>query len=207
MRTFDERTERNLKTLLPAAQDKARDFMEALEAAGIHAKIISGTRTSAEQNALYAQGRTTPGKIVTNARAGFSNHNFGVAWDIGIFTEDGKYLDESPLYKKAGAIGKKLGLEWGGDWKGIVDEPHFQVPTGLTLAQMRQRVADGIPILPEPAKPQGWSVVGPDGAEILEGMPVIEGKVYAPVRAIAEALGASVTADSAARVVRLVRGD
>jgi peptidoglycan L-alanyl-D-glutamate endopeptidase CwlK len=142
MTTFDPRTETNIKTLLPAAQEKAREFMAACLAAGITLKIIGGTRTYDEQNALYEQGRTTSGSIVTNARGGYSWHNFGIAWDIGIFV-DSKYLDESPLYAKAGAIGKSLGLEWGGDWTTIQDEPHFQLKLGMTLAECRERVANG----------------------------------------------------------------
>lgn len=55
----------------------------------------SGLRTYEEQNALYAQGRTAPGNKVTNAKGGFSNHNFGIAFDIGIF-EGAKYLGDSP---------------------------------------------------------------------------------------------------------------
>jgi peptidoglycan L-alanyl-D-glutamate endopeptidase CwlK len=77
---------------------------------------------------------------VTRARAGYSNHNFGVAWDIGLF-KDGKYLEESPLYRECGEIGKSLGLEWGGDWKSIQDEPHFEVRTGLTMAEKRARIS------------------------------------------------------------------
>ena len=88
--------------------------------------MISGTRTYGEQNALYEQGRSKAGRIVTNARGGYSNHNFGVAFDIGVF-EGGRYLDESPAYKAVGALGIKLGLEWGGNWKTIQDEPHFQL--------------------------------------------------------------------------------
>ena len=142
MTTFDPRSEANIKTLVPAAQAKAREFMAACLAAGISLKIIGGTRTYEEQNALYEQGRTKSGPIVTNARGGYSWHNFGIAWDIGIF-QSGRYLDESPLYAKAGAIGKSLGLEWGGDWKSIQDEPHFQIKLGLTLADCRERVAKG----------------------------------------------------------------
>lgn len=87
---------------------------------------MSGTRTFAEQDALFRQGRDLPGKKVTNARGGQSNHNFGVAWDIGVF-QNGQYLDESPLYHQVGNTGKGLGLEWGGDWTSFPDEPHFQV--------------------------------------------------------------------------------
>ena len=89
-------------------------------------KIISATRTFAQQDELFSHGRTKPGPKVTNARGGQSNHNFGVAWDIGIFL-NGAYQPESPLYSKVGAIGKRMGLEWGGDWSSFPDEPHFQV--------------------------------------------------------------------------------
>ena len=121
----DERSERNIATLLPQAQPIARALIESAAAIGIAIKIISGTRTFAEQDALYEQGRTKSGRIVTNARGGYSNHNFGIAFDIGVF-EGGRYLDESPAYKAVGALGMKLGLEWGGNWKTIQDEPHFQ---------------------------------------------------------------------------------
>jgi hypothetical protein len=65
-------------------------------------------------------------RIVTNARGGFSNHNFGIAFDVGVF-EGASYLGESPKYKAVGALGMDLGLEWGGNWKTFVDEPHFQL--------------------------------------------------------------------------------
>lgn len=148
--TFDDRTEKNIATLHPKAQEAARKFMAAilpeLERQGYTARIISGTRSYAEQDALYAKGRTTPGPRVTNARGGYSNHNFGIAWDIGIF--QGKvYLGESPLYLACGAIGRAQGLEWGGDWKSFPDTPHYQVKTGKTMAELRALVARKEPIL------------------------------------------------------------
>lgn len=146
---FDERTERNIATLMAPAQKLARLFMEAAIAVmtphGISIKIISGTRTYAEQDALYAQGRTAPGPKITNARGGFSNHNFGIAFDIGLF-QGSTYLEESKHYATLGPIGERLGLEWGGRWKSITDEPHYQLRTGMTLAEMRARVAAGKPI-------------------------------------------------------------
>jgi peptidoglycan L-alanyl-D-glutamate endopeptidase CwlK len=93
---------------------------------GITIKVISGLRTFEEQDALYAQGRTAPGPKVTNAKGGQSNHNYGIAFDVGVF-EGTKYLPESPKYKAVGALGTELGLEWGGSWKTIVDQPHFQL--------------------------------------------------------------------------------
>ena len=148
MPQFDTRSEKNIQTLVPKAQDRARAFLQAVRAADINAKIIDGSRTFAEQDALFAQGRTKPGKIVTKARGGFSNHNFGVARDIGIF-EGTKFLDDSMLYDKAGEIGMSLGLEWGGKFKSIIDKPHFQCKTGQTLAQLRQlkKAGQSIPVL------------------------------------------------------------
>ena len=147
--TLDERSEKNISTLHPKVQEIARKFMvvaiPTMAAKSVVIKIISGTRTYAEQDALYARGRTAPGPRVTNARGGYSNHNFGIAWDIGLF-RGGKYLEDSPLYRECGEIGRSLGLEWGGDWKSFPDEPHFQMKTGLTLGQMRIRIAAGADI-------------------------------------------------------------
>lgn len=148
MPQFDARSEKNIKTLVPKAQEKARAFLQGVRDAGINAKIIDGSRTFAEQDELFAIGRTKPGHIVTNARGGFSNHNFGVAWDIGIF--DGtRFITESPLYDNAGKIGKSLGLEWGGDFNSITDKPHFQCKTGKTMAELRKLKKEGkeIPVL------------------------------------------------------------
>jgi peptidoglycan L-alanyl-D-glutamate endopeptidase CwlK len=126
IQTVDERSEKTIATLLPQVQPYARALVLKAAKAGITIKVISGLRAYEEQNDLYEQGRSKPGKIVTNARGGYSNHNFGIAFDVGVF-EGTKYLDESPKYKAVGALGIELGLEWGGNWKSIQDEPHFQL--------------------------------------------------------------------------------
>ena len=149
----DERSERNIATLLPEVQPMARALVQKAAATGITIKVLSGSRTYAQQDALYAQGRTAPGRKVTNARAGYSNHNFGIAFDIGVFSGS-RYLPESPKYKAVGALGVDLGLEWGGNWTSIVDQPHFQLrpvwSEHLTeremLAELRRRGADGEPV-------------------------------------------------------------
>ena len=138
---FDTRSESNIATLVPRAQKQARAFLQAALDAGLRVRIIDGSRSFAAQDALYAKGRNgKPGPVVTNARGGFSNHNFGIAWDIGVFDADGKYLPESADYRKAGAVGRTLGLEWGGDWGNIVDLPHFQCVSALSIAKMRALV-------------------------------------------------------------------
>jgi peptidoglycan L-alanyl-D-glutamate endopeptidase CwlK len=142
----DPRSAAAIATLLPAAQRAARGLLAALNdgrlGPGVVAKIICGTRTYAEQAALYQQGRGAPGPIVTDAPPGYSNHNFGIAFDIGLF-RDGAYLADSPLYAVAGETGRALGLEWGGDWTSFPDEPHYQLRTPYTLANARTRVAAG----------------------------------------------------------------
>jgi peptidoglycan L-alanyl-D-glutamate endopeptidase CwlK len=143
---IDPRSAAAIATLLPAAQRAARALLAAANdgqlGAGIVVKIICGTRTYAEQTALYAQGRTAPGPIVTDAPAGYSNHNFGIAFDVGIFNGD-VYLDDSPLYAKVGALGRAQGLDWGGDWTTFTDEPHFQLRWSGSLAEARALVALG----------------------------------------------------------------
>lgn len=125
--TFDARSEGNIRSLQLVAQPLARRSLKAFKAAGLDARIISGTRDYEEQNALFRQGRFgNPGKKVTNARGGQSWHNFGLAWDIGLFA-GGKYETDDKKYKAAAAHGKVAGLEWGGDWKSFPDVPHYQV--------------------------------------------------------------------------------
>lgn len=122
----DARSEKTIATLLPEVQPFARALVHKASANGVTIKILSGLRTYEEQEALYAQGRSAPGNKVTNARGGYSNHNFGIAFDIGVF-EGAKYLADSPKYKAVGVLGMELGMEWGGNWKTIVDQPHFQL--------------------------------------------------------------------------------
>lgn len=127
---YDDRTESNLSTLIPAAQKAARQWLQKVMAwaneNGLKVQIICGTRTYAEQDALYAQGRTTRGQKVTNARGGYSLHNFGLAFDLGIF-RGGKYLESDSEYRRLHTeCGHPQGYTWGGNWKSIVDCPHYQ---------------------------------------------------------------------------------
>lgn len=148
--TFDSRTESNIATLLPDAQRAARRFLVAAKPFQYQVKILSGTRTYAEQTKLYNQGRNgNPGARVTNAPAGRSNHNFGIAFDVGVF--DGKqYLTgrtaaESRAYADLRKLTKKATpeLDWGGDWKSIKDQPHYELRTNKSTAQVRALLEKG----------------------------------------------------------------
>jgi peptidoglycan L-alanyl-D-glutamate endopeptidase CwlK len=98
---------------------------------------------------LYAQGRTAPGNIVTNAQGGQSNHNFGLAWDIGLFDAgrslSGATLTELRAYETIAAIVDRANLVWGGDWTTFVDRPHYQVKTGRETFQVRALFEAGLP--------------------------------------------------------------
>lgn len=145
---FDARSERCIRTLHPKAQRAAREFLTAVRNTGVDARIISGTRTYAEQDALYKRGRfgdTSP--RVTNAKAGQSNHNFGIAWDIGIFAA-GKYLTTKTPYKQAAAF-RPAFVEWGGDWTTFPDLPHYQLSVGgASIAVICASFESGEPFIP-----------------------------------------------------------
>ncbi len=153
---LDKRTLANLRTLEPKAQEVFLPFIRRAQAIaatmGADYIAISGTRNEAQQNALYAKGRSVPGHVVTNAKYGFSNHNFGIALDFGVFS-GGKYLDNaSPrraaeIHKAIGSLARKYGIEWGGDWTGFQDPPHYEVESPLTMAQKRVRLRNGTTIL------------------------------------------------------------
>lgn len=94
-------------------------------------------RTIEEQNVLYAQGRTRPGAIVTNAKGGDSIHNYRCAFDIAFKNVKGQVSYNPTLFTQLAPIGRKIGLEWGGDWITFPDKPHFQYTQGLTLADFK----------------------------------------------------------------------
>ena len=107
---------------------------------GIYLIITEGFRTKEYQDALYAKGRTAPGKVVTNAKGSTysSQHMWGIAFDIAI--NDSKLLYDSVMIKKVANIAKskKVGLKWGGDWKSIVDTPHFYLGKwGSTTSKLK----------------------------------------------------------------------
>ncbi len=135
---FDERSEKNLATIIPQAQVAVRKWLALAvveaEKHGVSVKLIDGTRSYAEQNKLYAKRPK-----VTNARGGYSWHNFGLAVDFGVFRRK-EYLAESNMYTVLGALARKVdGLEWGGDWTSFKDYPHIQLRMFATTAAARAK--------------------------------------------------------------------
>ncbi len=128
---MDARSEQTLALVVPALKAAVEAAAAALEAQGTFLCVYQGLRTAAQQNALYAQGRTAPGHIVTNAKAGQSNHNYGLAVDVVPYLSgDGGELNwnvSSPQFQAMVMELKAQGLEYGGDWVNFPDNDHFQI--------------------------------------------------------------------------------
>lgn len=133
---------RRIEDLAPAVQQRAKALVNAAKDAGIDLLITSTYRSNEEQAALYAQGRTKPGAIVTNARPGDSYHNWRCAFDV-VPLRNGKPVwgttgPDGELWRKVGELGESAGLEWAGRWGSKFREyPHFQYTGGLTLADIK----------------------------------------------------------------------
>lgn len=140
---------RDMTQLHPLLQIKAAQLKEACQKQGISIQFSECLRTTQEQDALYAQGRTAPGSIVTNAKGSTysSQHQWGIAIDFYLDMDingDGNKKDDAfnnstGLFDRVGAIAKSIGLGWGGDWTSIKDRPHLYLPDwGSTTSRLRQ---------------------------------------------------------------------
>lgn len=126
---------RLLTELDPKVQVLANSAIEECTQAGLHLLVTCTYRSGDEQTALYAQGRTKPGPIVTNAKAGQSMHQYRVALDLYPLV-NGKpdFSGSAPEWQRIGAIFEKHGFEWAFHWKTFKEEPHFQYTGGHSLA-------------------------------------------------------------------------
>lgn len=125
-----------LELLHPRVKLKGQQHCQLAALKGIDLEISQGLRTWPEQAALYAQGRTTPGLIVTHAKPGQSYHQFGLAYDIALVTAGGlDWSGTDELWVEAIALGQSLGLTAGAEWHGVQqDRPHFQLTGGFGVS-------------------------------------------------------------------------
>ena len=133
---------RSLSELHPVCKEKAEKFLSLAKDNGIDLLVTSTYRDNESQAALFAQGRTKPGMIVTNARPGQSWHNWRCAFDV-VPIRNGKPVwnttgPDGDLWRKVGEFGESVGFEWAGRWTGKLREfAHFQYTGGLTLADLQ----------------------------------------------------------------------
>lgn len=150
----DNITALRIKKLHPKIRDDVKFLIELAEEnlpPYIAVRIVQGLRTIEQQNALYAQGRTKPGKIVTNARGGSSYHNYGLAMDFAILVDEDKDGDFDILswdikkdndkdgiadWLEVVNVFEKAGWQWGGKWSSIKDFPHLQKTFGYTWREL-----------------------------------------------------------------------
>lgn len=211
-----------LARLHPVVLAGAEVLIQRSYARGVAIVITQGMRSIAEQNELYAQGRTKKGPIVTHARGGSSYHNYGLAIDFALLLPDGTRVswdmkrdgdsDKTADWLEVVEEAKKLGFEWGGDWTSFKDYSHLQISFGLTTSQLR---AGSKPTADQVQKAYARINGGEDvnkevevtvtlnGVKLTEGV-LDNGTTFAPVRTVAEALGAKVTYDPGKKTVNIV---
>ena len=122
----------------PQLAERATAVLERARREGMDMRVVDGFRSVAAQDTLYAQGRTTPGNIVTNARGGSSWHNYGLAADIAFNNANGQPAwPDNGNWARYGEIAVDQGLEWGGNWQGLQDRPHVEYHPGLETGAAR----------------------------------------------------------------------
>lgn len=144
----DKMSEIRVAVLHPKIRTEVKALIEKAElffSPTIAIRVVQGLRTIDEQNALYAQGRTKPGNIVTKAKGGQSYHNFGLAFDFCLlYDKDDNGTFETVSWQQAADLDKdgiadwnevvnvfvKAGYEWGGAWSSIKDAPHLEKTFG-----------------------------------------------------------------------------
>ena len=150
----DPVTSARIELLHPNIREEVRRLIVEAESNLVPSRavrIVQGLRTFEEQAALYAQGRTKPGPIVTNAVAGSSYHQYGLAIDFAILVDkDGNGVydelswdikadndkDGTADWLEVVKVFEKAGYEWGGKWSSIKDYPHLQKKFGYTWRQL-----------------------------------------------------------------------
>ncbi len=141
-KTWDKVTDRNIDKLHPAIQDKFRDAINELARMGVNVRLYSGFRSFAEQHNLWKKGRIDAGSKVTNAKAGQSYHNYGLAGDV-VEIKNGRAIWDAASYRKIAPVFKKYGFTWGGDWKSFKDMPHFQMSFGRKTSELKHMSKNG----------------------------------------------------------------
>ena len=134
--TDNDRTK--LKELHPLVAHKIKKTLIQAKKEGLNVGLHMGLRSFEYQAQLYAKGRNKAGKVidkkkvVTNAKAGRSWHNYGLAGDIVFKTKQNRWSWSTTFkWARLGKIGESYGLTWGGYWTQPVDTPHFQYHKGL----------------------------------------------------------------------------
>lgn len=132
-----------INLLHPAIRNEVLQTIGEIESGwpvNVAIRIVEGLRTIQQQNDLYAQGRTKPGKIVTKAKGGSSFHNYGIAFDFALlYDKDGNgsyetlvWDENNPHWKQVVKAFEIKAWFWGGNFSTIHDAPHLEKTFGNT---------------------------------------------------------------------------
>lgn len=147
MQALDNLSEITLCGVNPTVAAMTRAAAEILAGEQTFVRVVSGLRTAKQQEALFAQGRTEPGSIVTYARAGESMHNYGLAVDVVPFLvgHSGQlnWSPATPQFRLMVDAFKRVGFSWGGDWQELKDFDHFQLSGLKTMPTPRMQADYG----------------------------------------------------------------
>ncbi len=148
---MDTISEDRLKLIHPKVAERVRKLAEMLLQESVDIRVVQGLRSWNEQQKLYDQGRTTPGKIVTKCLPGHSWHNFGMAVDVApddpsLAGWQADWNDQHPAWQRIHAVGDSLGFTCGADFRTFVDAPHLQLTGRFDVNpsdEVRQLFVDG----------------------------------------------------------------
>jgi peptidoglycan LD-endopeptidase CwlK len=133
--------------LHPTVQQHKDSLIKQAANKGIRVMVTDGFRSFHDQDRLYERGRSAEGQIVTHAKGGESYHNFGLAIDFALLTEEGKAIWDTEYdgngngksdWMEVVAIAKEQGFEWGGDWTQFKDYPHLEMRFGLSINDLKR---------------------------------------------------------------------
>lgn len=124
-----------IEALYPDVKEKAERLIKKMKELGMDIRIVEGFRSAKKQNYYYSKGRTSSGNVITNSEGLESYHQYCLAFDV-CFRRYG-YNPPDHWWDRLGEEGKKLGLQWGGDWENFPDRPHFQWICGFTWREIK----------------------------------------------------------------------
>ena len=128
---------RKISDLHPIVKEQCRHFIEACAVQGVDVIITSTLRDNEAQAALYSQGRSRSGPIVTHAKPGTSAHNYGLAFDFVPVVNGKADWQNTATFQLGGKIAESLGLEWAGRWSHFIELAHCQNLLRMTISEWR----------------------------------------------------------------------
>jgi len=135
-----------LNLLHPTLIERGKQLDQILSARGVQFRITQGLRTWDEQAKLYAQGRTEPGQIVTNAPPGHSWHEYACAFDyVPLISGAPVWELSNSLWIEIRDAAESIGFASGSRWH-HPDWPHLQITGRFSVSpddSVRKLYADG----------------------------------------------------------------